>query len=293
MVKNCRNGAVYMFADYHVHSYYSDDSVYRMEDVVRDAIQMNMNEICFTDHVDYGVKEDWDCGHEIKFRGSEPLANVDYPHYIAEIKQLQQKYADKISIKAGLEFGMQVHTVPLYEKLFKQYPFDFIILSVHQIDNKEFWTQDYQKGRTQKEYNERYYQELLELVKIYKNYSVLGHLDLITRYDLSGIYPFEKIKPVLAEIFKIIIADGKGLEVNTSSYRYGLSDMTPSKAILKLYRDFGGKIITIGSDSHKKEHLGAHFTETVKILRELGFDSFCTFDHMQQTCVPLNLTFSA
>lgn len=276
-----------MFTDYHVHTHYSDDSVYPMEDVVRDAIQMNMDELCFTDHVDYGVKEDWDCGHEIKFRGSEPLANVDYPRYMTEIKELREKYADKISIKTGMEFGIQVHTVPLYEKLFKQYPFDFIILSVHQVEDKEFWTQDFQKGRTQKEYNERYYQELLELVKIYKNYSVLGHLDLITRYDPAGIYPFEKIKPVLTEILKLVIADGKGLEVNTSSHRYGLSDMTPSKDILRLYKDLGGKIITIGSDSHKKEHLGAYYAETVNALRELGFDSFCTFENMQPVWHPL------
>lgn len=278
-----------MFTDYHVHTHYSDDSVYQMEEVIRDAIQMNMDELCFTDHVDYGVKEDWDCGHEIKFRGSEPLANVDYPRYMEEISKLREKYADKISIKTGMEFGMQTHTVPLYEKLFKQYPFDFILLSVHQVEDKEFWTQDFQKGRTQKEYNERYYQELLELVKIYKNYSVLGHLDLIARYDLLGAYPFEKIKPVITEILKIVIADGKGLEVNTSSHRYGLSDMTPSKDILRLYRELGGKIITIGSDSHKKEHLGAYYRETAEALHHLGFDSFCTFEHMQPIYHSLSL----
>ena len=49
-----------MFADYHVHTEFSDDSVYPMEDVIRDALQMGMDEICITDHVDYGVKEDWD-----------------------------------------------------------------------------------------------------------------------------------------------------------------------------------------------------------------------------------------
>lgn len=45
-----------MQADYHVHTNYSDDSVYRMEDVVKDAIKSGLDEICFTDHVDYGVK---------------------------------------------------------------------------------------------------------------------------------------------------------------------------------------------------------------------------------------------
>ena len=46
-----------MFADYHVHTEFSDDSVYPMEDVIRDAVEMGMEEICITDHVDYGVKK--------------------------------------------------------------------------------------------------------------------------------------------------------------------------------------------------------------------------------------------
>lgn len=44
-----------MFADYRVHTEFSDDSTCRMEDVVKDAINLYMDEICIIDHVDYGV----------------------------------------------------------------------------------------------------------------------------------------------------------------------------------------------------------------------------------------------
>ena len=47
-----------LYCDYHVHTNYSDDSTYLMEDVIKDAIKMKMDEICFTDHVDYGIKKD-------------------------------------------------------------------------------------------------------------------------------------------------------------------------------------------------------------------------------------------
>ena len=210
-----------MFADYHVHTSYSDDSEYLMEDVVRDAISLGMDEICFTDHVDYGIKRDWDDPQGIVYRKGGPgepermaLANVDYPRYAAEITSLQSKYRDRITIKMGLEFGMQQHTVPLYEKLFASYPFDFII------------------------------------------------------------------QPIMTEILKTVIADGKGLEVNTSCYRYGIRDLTPAVDILKLYRDLGGKIITIGSDSHRKEHLGAHIPETMQEIKKIGFDEVYTFSGM-------------
>lgn len=81
-----------MFADYHVHTEFSDDSVYPMEDVIKDAVKMGMDEICITDHVDYGVKEDWDSGAVIEYRDGDPLANVDYPRYMTQIrKKLRDK----------------------------------------------------------------------------------------------------------------------------------------------------------------------------------------------------------
>ena len=276
-----------MLTDYHVHTQFSDDSVYPMENVVKDAISLGLDEICITDHVDYGIKVDWDSGQEIRYRNGEPFANVDYPSYVAQIAELQAKYKDAITIKLGLEFGIQTHTIPQYEALFRRYPFDFIILSIHQVEDKEFWTQDFQQGRTQQEYNERYYEEMLQVVKNYKNYSVLGHMDLIKRYDKAGIYPFEKLKPMIAEILKIVIADGKGIEVNTSSHRYGLTDSMPSAAILRLYKDLGGSIITIGSDSHAPAHLGTYIEEAKAQLREIGFNSFCTYDKMRPVFHPL------
>lgn len=270
-----------MFADYHVHTSYSDDSSYPMEQVVKDAICLGIKELCFTDHVDYNIKPDWDSGEEIRVVNGQTLANVNYPLYVKEIARLREAYKDRISLKLGLEFGVQTHTIPKYEALFSRYPFDFILLSVHQVEDMEFWTQEFQKGRTQAQYNERYYEELLSLVRQYKHYSVLAHMDLIVRYDKAGPYPFEHLQPVLTEILKTVIADGKGIEVNTSCHRYGLSDLTPSRQILKLYRDLGGRILTLGSDSHCPRHLGAYIQETKRELIQMGFESFCTYERME------------
>ena len=270
-----------MFADYHVHTEFSDDSVYPMEDVIRDAVKMGMDEICITDHVDYGVKTDWEEGMEIQYRKGDPLTNVDYPRYMEKIGRLREEYGRKITIRTGMEFGVQTHTIPQFEALFARYPFDFIILSIHQVEDKEFWTQDFQRGRSQKEYNERYYQEMLDVVKAYKNYSVLGHMDLIKRYDEAGIYPFGEVEPMIREILKVVIADGKGIELNTSFHRYGLAEPMPSMDIFRLYRELGGEIVTIGSDSHKPEHLGAYIGEGKEILKEAGFARFCTFENMK------------
>ena len=110
-----------MFADYHVHTAFSDDSVYPMENVIQDAIAMHMDEICFTEHVDYGIKFDQEPGKPILYRGNEPLTNCDYPLYFKTIEEMKKRYGHQITIKTGMEFGMQKHTIPQYQALFDRY----------------------------------------------------------------------------------------------------------------------------------------------------------------------------
>ena len=194
---------------------------------------------------------------------------------------MKEKYKGQITLKTGIEFGIQVHTTKAYEETFGQYPFDFVIFSCHQVENKEYWRQEPQKGKTQLEYNRRYYQEILDVVKAYKDYSILGHLDVIKRYDLNGEIELEKIKDLIEQIFKVVIADGKGIELNTSSRAYHLKSLMPSREILELYHDMGGKIITIGSDAHNTDRVGDRVMESQKILKEIGFNGIYTFDQMK------------
>ena len=270
-----------MFSDYHIHTYYSDDSNYPMEKVVKDAIKLGIKELCFTDHVDYEIKSDWEDESDDKIIDGKAMIKVDYSKYFAEIDLLKEKYKNQMTIKKGLELGVQTQTIDRCKKLVKTWEMDFVILSIHQIENKELYTFDFQEGKTQKEYNEAYYQELYDVVRHFHDYSVLGHLDLIKRYDKEGIYPFEESKEMITKILTYIIADGKGIELNTSSFRYGLKDLMPCREILELYLELGGTILTLGSDSHEELHLGAYINECKQELKKIGFKQFCTFEKMQ------------
>ncbi|MCF0260815.1 MAG: histidinol-phosphatase HisJ family protein [Erysipelotrichaceae bacterium] len=292
------------FEDYHVHTHFSNDSAYDMEQVIQDAAALGINELCFTDHVDYGIKQDWDkASPEYLAKATSAtlndddwrpgiewcVLNVNYPEFFTAFEKMKNKYKDQISLKAGMEFGVQTHTIPEFQKLYNRYKdkWDFILLSIHQVDNKEFWTQEFQAGHTQKEYNRAYYEEMLKVVKEYKDYSVLAHMDLIVRYDKAGKFPFEEVSDLIEEILKIVIADGKGLEINTSSVRYKMNTLHPSAEILKMYKDLGGTIITFGSDTHKPEHLGVGIEEQKKLVKELGFHQYCTFDKMKPNFIKL------
>ena len=276
-------GGKQMLADYHIHSEYSDDSVEPMETIIKSAIGKNISEICFTDHVDYDIKLDHDTFNQMNDEEktkNKKVLNVDYPNYFREIETLKNKYKDQIIIKKGLEFGMQTHTISRFQSLFDSYDLDFVILSCHQVYNKEFWTYDYQEGKTEDEYNLGYYDEIYKCIHQYNDYSVLGHLDLIQRYN-KRIYPFEKSKYIITKILEKIIKENKGIEINTSSFAYKLEDLTPSREILALYHQLGGKIITIGSDAHNAESVGSHIAFIQQELKNIGFSYFCTFDKMK------------
>lgn len=271
-----------MLADYHVHTEFSDDSTAQMEAVIEAAVAAGVEELCFTDHVDYGIKLDderYRRMSEAELERAGIFLNVDYPAYFKKIALLTERYQGRITLKKGLEFGIQTHTIPRYEALFAAWPLDFVLLSCHQVEDKEFWTNEFQQGRTPKEYNDRYYEEILACAERYKNYSVLGHLDMIQRYNEMP-YPFEASRPIITEILKTIIRDGKGIEVNTSCFRYGLNDLTPARDILKLYKELGGTILTVGSDCHLAKDVAEYIPDVKRELKAMGFTHFCTYRAM-------------
>lgn len=254
-----------MLADYHMHTSYSNDSTYKMEDLILNAIDKGLDEICITEHSDYGTMGDY---------------VVNYDEYYQGFMKLKEKYKEKIVMKFGCEFAVQRHKIQEYERDFQKYPFDFIILSNHQIDDIEFWTYKYQEGKTQEEYNLGYYEAIYDVMTKFDHYSILGHLDMIKRYDKLGTYPDEKARVIIEKILKYAIEHHKGIEVNTSCFRYGLDDLTPSRYILKLYKELGGKIITIGSDTHEADHVGYKIKYVKEELKKIGFEEFCTFENM-------------
>ena len=204
-----------MLADYHVHSAFSDDSTYPMEQVVRDAIRINLDELCFTEHVDYGVKPDWDQPAGARLEDGHPVTNCPYPAHLDELDSMRERQGKQIRVARGLELGVQSHTIPAYERLLEEYGdrLDFTLLSIHQVGDREFWNGAFQKGRTQEEFTMAYYEELLQVVERFHGYSVVAHLDLIRRYDPTpgGPLPFSAVRDIVAEILSRVIADGRGI----------------------------------------------------------------------------------
>lgn len=59
----------------------------------------------------------------------------------------------------------------------------------------------------------------------------------------------------------------------------------PSKQILQLYKELGGEIVTIGSDSHAAETVGANIADAYEMAKECGFQHLFTFDQRKPRAV--------
>ncbi|MDY0395747.1 histidinol-phosphatase HisJ family protein [Virgibacillus halophilus] len=205
---------------------------------------------------------------------------------IKKIKELQSANRDKICIKKGVEIGVQPHLLSEYEALLGKEKFDFIICSMHTTKNKDLHSGDFFKGKRVEESYRTYYAELLACVRYFRDFSILGHVDLVKRYTAQqSKLDFHDL---LTDIFQTIIPRGQGIELNTSGWRYGLDSDMPSEDILRLYKACGGEIITLGSDSHVAETVGYKFAESAALLKEIGFRYIASFEEKEPQFHPID-----
>ena len=82
---------------------------------------------------------------------------------------------------------------------------------------------------------------------------------------------------IIRESFKLLIQNGKGIEINTSGLRQKYGKTFPDLYWVKIYRELGGEIISLGSDSHCAADIGKGIAEGAEIARDAGFDYLCFF----------------
>ncbi|MCF8008968.1 MAG: histidinol-phosphatase HisJ family protein [Halanaerobiales bacterium] len=262
-----------MYYDYHIHSKYSSDCETSLDQICKKAVGKNISEIAITDHHDIDYKE-----KSIQFL-------LDKDSYLKDLKRYQNKYQTKLKIIKGVEIGLQPHIFDQCDAFLND-DFDFIIGSFHTIEQKDLYNGDYFKDYNQWEAYLGYLKEVYQVVKNYDNYSVIGHFDIIRRYGdfdyIPNLMENDKANNLIEEILKELIKKNKGIEVNTSGYYIGDGkNPMPTVEILKLYKELGGKIITLGSDSHTSDHLGYNFLETIKLLKSIRFKEYTVFDKMK------------
>lgn len=254
-----------------MHSDFSPDSKVALESNVLKAINLGIKEICFTDHMDYEKEPHI---RDIPFEFEPEI-------YLHEISRLKKKYNDQIDILAGVEIGLQSHVLKEINNLIKGYEFDFLLGSVHNVYNKDLYSDEMLKVPADKVWTD-YFQKMLKCIREVDSLNSIGHFDLPKRYhmrfrDFSVENNIEQIK----EIFKVMIDRDIALEINTGGFKYGLTSPNPSIDFVLLYKSLGGELFTIGSDSHSLDQLGKDLQKGFQILSEVGIKKIATFKNQE------------
>jgi histidinol-phosphatase (PHP family) len=263
-----------------MHCHFSGDSEAASEDMVKAAMEKGLDGICFTDHLDFDYRE-------------EPgLFLLDVDAYRAEISSLQAKYDGIFPILWGIEVGLQPHVAGKNRGVTTGYPFDFVIGSSHCVDCIDIYYPSFYENTTEEAAYRRYFEAILKNVQTDADYDVYGHLDYIVRYGphKNEFYSYEAYADIIDEILRALIARGKGIELNTAGFKYGLGHPNPTEDVIRRYRELGGEIITIGADGHKPEHVAYDFAKVAGILRDAGFSFYTVFRQRKPEFYPLPLS---
>lgn len=270
-------------SDFHMHSCFSGDSNTPTMDMINSSINKELNTICFTEHYDPlfpCYKED-----------EQGMFDLDLKNYLNTAKSYKEN--EELQSKIKILFGVELGTYPgIYDtctEIVNNNSFDFIICSSHTVDKldpyyPEFWT-----NYTPVEGARRYFEEILTNVNNFLQFDVYGHINYCLRY--VDCTPEERAlinyQDIVEEIFKILINNGKGIELNSGGMRKKNYEFNPSLEYIKLYKEMGGEIITFGSDAHDASSIASNAKEATELLKEAGFNYHTVYENRKPAFVKL------
>ncbi|MDM8537362.1 histidinol-phosphatase [Desulfobacterales bacterium HSG17] len=264
--------------DYHIHTGYSKDGKGKIIEHCKAAVKNGFTEICFTDH------HEWTS--VAKGYYDYALRKDVWQQVIAEIETARNDFP-MLSVKLGCELGYYREYLSEIIRFTKQHPFDYIIGSLHFLDDKVISTPGILENENPKrriKWMRKYLSTIKEMVDN-AYFDCLGHLDAVKKHTTTS--DIEEYMDIILDIANSMKKNNIGFELNTSGWQHPVKECYPSVDILKILKDTGIRIVTIGSDSHSSETLGHGIKKGMEILYQVGFDSICTFSNRKPTWHPL------
>ena len=264
--------------DFHTHSCFSFDGEDKAKDMINRAIALGMTHYALTDHIEVNQFYDEEFSME---KSAAEAARL--------LPALKETLRDRITLLYGVELGQPHHDPAPAQKILAGHPYDFVIGSCHMLRGYEdFYFLDYRKNPPEK-LLPLYFEELLEMAET-ADFDVLGHLTYPLRYicgDCGIAVDMKKYEPVIDEIFKALIRNGKGIEINTSGLRQKIGKTLPDLSYVKRYRELGGELLTIGSDAHSTADLGKNILDGIEVAKRAGFEEVAVFRGRTAELIPI------
>ncbi|WP_066685792.1 histidinol-phosphatase HisJ family protein [Christensenella intestinihominis] len=260
--------------DYHIHSRFSPDSTSRLSAIASYALDSGLRGICITDHLEFD-----EC--------YRPDHVLDIDAYAKRIAALRREYPSGPAIGFGIEIGLKdkasfsrarAHIKGYEDSL------DFVIGSVHYTSEGDAYSADFFKNRTRIESYSAYLECAVSRCLSSSDYDVLGHFDYPAKCApyTNRAMRYSDNPWAFDRIFKHLIDNGIGLEINTSVYPTQ-KEMLWGKDILKRFVALGGEFVTLGSDAHIVSKVGWRSKDALLLAQAAGVPYLATFHKRRPT----------
>ncbi len=264
--------------DYHIHPGYSIDAdPYSLEEYCIKALELGLREICFTTHCEFDPSRadlDWFVRCDGRIVPMHPPEWLN--RYFKDIAMCAGMFRkDGLIVKAGLEAGFDLGLERNIEGVISQYPFDFVIGSVHCLDHiaisSETESPGYFRGKNLQEAAGAYFRTLAAAVAS-GLFDVIGHLDVYRRHGTPFYGEATELmyQSHIDEVLTLMVKNGTGLELNTSALRHNRGLFYPAEQILMMAVEKGVSNFTIGSDCHRISELGRNIFPAVESAKKIG-----------------------
>lgn len=252
--------------DYHVHTKYSNDSCGEPIEFIEAAVKAGLKELCFTEHCDFD-------------EGIMYGPPVDMECYSKALRPFMPEYKG-VKIRLGVEVGLkdEASAKRAWEYILPYEP-DFIIGSVHYAGGKDAYDAAFFEGLTKAEAYYKYINEVNTRIKSFSHFNVLGHIDYAAKFAhyADRAMKLEFAPDIFDDIFRCLIENGRGMEINTSVYRTS-ADIMWGSDLLNRYAQLGGEYVTIGTDSHGPQRVGFRVAEAIELARSAGIKYIAAFE---------------
>jgi len=260
--------------DQHLHSHHSFDSNASPQKNVERAIERGLGGLTFTEHFDTHPTE-W------------PRCVYDDEKIEAEISALRDRYGQQVFVGKGIEVCWQPKRLDFILDFLSRHSFDLVIVSVHWAYDKPVHERERFEGWTV----DRYFRLYLEAVRdataqiarmkrrSRQPFHILGHMDFARRYakqffDFDGPIGYDDL---IDQILTNCLDAEMIPEVNTSTLRNKMDAPMPGPVIMRRYAALGGTMMSIGSDAHSPQHVGADFDRAIDMLKSSGIQNAAIF----------------
>ncbi len=274
-----------MPADYHTHTPLCMHAEGEPEAFVRAALSTGITE--------YGISDHAPCSPDTEPFDDWRMLTSQLPEYYQWIDRAKKEaesisqttHSKKLPIRAGIECDWLTGCESWIETLSQEYPWDYLIGSVHYLSDWDFdnpaWLKRWAETDVEDAW-EKYWKTYADMARS-GLFDILAHPDLIKKFAYS---PTGDLRRYYEPVIEEIASAGCAIEINTAGWHKPCEEAYPSATFLEL-ANLAGIPIIISSDAHAPQEIARDFEPAIKLAREAGYSATCLFHQRQRSSTPL------